>query len=233
MTQSAASSNDNDPNRPKLTRDKPTQPQPVADLPSPALPSSASTAPIAPNAKSTKSYPAISDAGSYQGRPLIFNMSPGERTAQQEQVLQLALNEIRAFAAKHHGPVIPKTAAITDFDARSFDLDYSNSPTIVLSAKLPVTATAKGSAATNLTYFATVVARIDINGQAQKSFAMVTDNHHLDAYPRMELIDAVDADANGRGDLLFREYSDVGIKYSLYRVTPYQLEQIFEGGSSL
>ena len=51
--------------------------------------------------------------------------------------------------------------------------------------------------------------------------------------PRMELIDAVDADANGRGDLLFRQYSDIGISYGLYRVSPYQIEKIFEGGSSL
>jgi hypothetical protein len=49
----------------------------------------------------------------------------------------------------------------------------------------------------------------------------------------MELIDAVDADANGRGDLLFRQYSDVGISYGLYRVSPYQIEKVFEGGSSL
>ena len=48
-----------------------------------------------------------------------------------------------------------------------------------------------------------------------------------------ELIDALDADANGRGDLLFRQYSDVGISYGLYRVSAYQIEKIFEGGSSL
>src|SRR5262249_4735344 len=148
------------------------------------------------------------------------------------QVVQLAMNEIRTFASKHNGPVIPKTAAINEYDARSFDLDYSSSPTIVLSTKLPVTAT-KGAASPDLTYFATIVAKIDINGQAQKIFPAVTDSRPLDAYPRMELIDAVDADANGRGDLLFREYSDIGVKYTLYRVTPYQLEQIFEGGSAL
>ena len=39
--------------------------------------------------------------------------------------------------------------------------------------------------------------------------------------------------ANGRGDLLFRQYSDVGISYSLYRVFPYDMQKVFEGGSSL
>ena len=50
----------------------------------------------------------------------------------------MALDEIRKYASKHNGPAIPKTATITDYDLRGFDLDYSNSPTLVLSAKLPV-----------------------------------------------------------------------------------------------
>ena len=79
----------------------------------------------------------------------------------------------------------------------------------------------------------TIVARVDINDQAQKIFSSVTDTRHLDAFPRMELIDALDADANGRGDLLFRQYSDIGISYGIYRVSPYQIEKIFEGGSAL
>ena len=32
---------------------------------------------------------------------------------------------------------------------------------------------------------------------------------------------------------LFRQYSDVGINYGLYRISPYQMEKIFEGGSGL
>ncbi len=147
-------------------------------------------------------------------------------------MLKLAMDEIRAFAAKHNGPAISKAATITDYDVRAFDLEYSSSPTMVLSAKLPI-AQAKGQPVANFTYFATIVARVDINDQAKKIFSMVSDSHHLDAYPRMELIDAIDADANGRGDLLFRQYSDVGISYGLYRVSPYQIDKIFEGGSSL
>ena len=115
---------------------------------------------------------------------------------------------------------------------RAFDLDFSSSPTVVLTARLPV-APAKGQRDTRFTYFVSVVARVDINDQAQKIFVSVTDTSHLDAIPRMELIDAVDADANGRGDLLFRQYSDIGISYGLYRVSPYQIEKVFVGGSSL
>ncbi len=78
-----------------------------------------------------------------------------------------------------------------------------------------------------------MVAKVDLNGTPQKIFSGVSDTNHLDAYPRMQIIDAVDADANGRGDLLFRQYSDTGISYALYRVFPYQMEKIFEGGAGM
>ncbi|HEX8799100.1 MAG TPA: hypothetical protein VF772_10825 [Terriglobales bacterium] len=227
VTQAAATSNDSDPNRPTLSRT--TKAKPTVDSSSDLADSKAGAFPTSAG-KSLRAYPAISDAGTYQSRPLIYTMSSGERQGFEQAALKLAMDEIRAFAAKHNGPAIPKTAIITDYDARAFDLEYSSSPTVVVSAKLPVAA--KGQPP-DFTYFATVVARVDINDQAQKIFSSVTDSKHLDAYPRMELIDAIDADANGRGDLLFRQYSDVGITYGLYRVSAYQIEKIFEGGSSL
>ena len=85
-------------------------------------------------------------------------------------MLKLAMDEIRAFAAKRNGPPIPKTAAITDYDVRAFDLEFSSSPTLVLTAKLPI-AGAKGQRDLGFTYFVTIVARVDINDQAQKIFA--------------------------------------------------------------
>jgi hypothetical protein len=228
-TQSAAASDDNDPNRPVLSHTKTNKPQTqTATDVSPGKTGAASAAPI----KGARAYPAVSDAGQYQTRSLLYSMSSSERQVQEQQVLKLAMDEIRAFAAKRNGPAIPKTAAITDYDVRAYDLDFSSSPTLVLTAKLPVAAE-KGQTLANFNYFATIVARVDINDQAQKIFSSVTDSRHLDAFPRMELIDALDADANGRGDLLFRQYSDTGISYGLYRVSAYQIEKIFEGGSSL
>ena len=228
VKQAAASSDDSDPNRPTLSRTKTYKPQ--ADTSSDTSTGKTASSPAVAG-KGLRAYPAISDAGTYQSRPLIYTMSSGERQGFEQTALKVAMDEIRTFATKHNGPAIPKTATITDYDVRAFDLEYSSSPTVVVSAKLPV-AGAKG-APPDFTYFATIVARIDINDQAQKIFSAVTDSKHLDAYPRMELIDAIDADANGRGDLLFRQYSDVGISYGLYRVSPYQIEKIFEGGSSL
>jgi hypothetical protein len=227
ISAAAAASDDSDPNRPMLSRNKTPQQRKAESR---DFPEEKPGAPPVMTAKGARSYPAISDAGSYRGRPMLYSMSPGERQTQEQQVLKLALDEMRAFAAKRKGPAIPATADITDYDVRAFDLDYSSSPTIVLTAKLPITG---DKMPPNFSYFATVVARVDINDKAQKLFSSVTDTRHLDAFPRFELIDAVDADANGRGDLLFRQYSDVGITYALYRVSAYQIEKVFEGGSPL
>lgn len=144
----------------------------------------------------------------------------------------MAMDEVRKYATKHNGPPPAKTAVISDYDLHGFDLDYSNSATLVLSAKLPV-APAKPMPGHPFEYFVTVVARVDMNGIPQKIYSVVSDSNHLDAYPRMQIIDALDADANGRGDLLFRQYSDTGISYAIFRVFPYQMEKIFEGGAGM
>ncbi len=242
----ASSPDENDPNRPILRRGKP--PEQSAVNPSNAASSNADVSkaakPVSPAgvtdtpsaaAKATqapRAYAAISDAGTYETRSLLYGMAAGERQSLGEPMSRMAMDEIRKYASKHNGPAPPKTATIADYDLRGFDLDYSNSPTLVLSAKLPV-APAKPTPTGEFDYFVTVVAKVDINGVPQKIFSVVTDRNHLDAFPRMQIIDAVDADANGRGDLLFRQYSDTGISYALFRVFPYQMTKIFEGGASM
>ncbi|MGA3318201.1 MAG: hypothetical protein ABSC64_17400 [Candidatus Korobacteraceae bacterium] len=243
-TPSAASPDEDDPNRPVLRRGKPAEQPALPDTAdsnasankagSPAAGGIATSTP-GTSAKATqapRAYAAISDAGDYQTRSLLYGMASGERQSLGEPMSRMAMDEVRKYASKHNGPALPKTAAITDYDLRGFDLDYSNSPTLVLSAKLPV-APVKTTPGAGFDYFVTVVARVDLNGAPQQIFSMVTDRNHLDAFPRMQLIDAIDADANGRGDLLFRQYSDTGISYALYRVFPYQMEKIFEGGAGM
>jgi len=232
----APSPDENDPNRPVLRRGKPASqssaPQPV----SPSASGEPKTAPGKVIATGTAlvrhSYPAVSDAGPYEPRSLLYAMTDSERASKSQQMSALALDEIRRFIATRHTPVLPKTAAITDYDLRSYDLDFSNSPTLVFTAKLPVPG-ARAFRTPEFDYFVTFVAREDFNGQPIKIFTSVTDSNHLDVFPRMEIIDAVDADANGRGDLLFRQYSDSGISYSLYRVFPYDMHKVFEGGAGV
>lgn len=165
-------------------------------------------------------------------RSLLYPMNSVERTDKTDQMSALALDELRKFVAKRNTPGLPKNAAITDYELRAYDLEYTNSPTFVFSGKLPLPG-AKALRGGEFAYFATVVARIDVNGTPIEIFNSVTDSNHLDAFGRMEIIDAVDADANGRGDLLFRLYSDTGVSYSLFRVYPYEMKKVFEGGSGV
>ena len=179
-----------------------------------------------------RSYPAVSDAGRYESRSLLYAMDSAEREDKTAKLRSLALDEIRKFIAKRSTPGLPRDAQITDYDLRAFDLDFSNSPTLVFTAALPVQ-TAKAYRGGEFQYYVALVAHVDVNNTPIVIFNSVTDSNHLDAFPRLEIIDALDADANGRGDLLFRQYSDVGISYSLYRVYPYEMRKIFEGGSSM
>jgi len=255
----AASPDENDPDRPVLHRGKPAaQPSTTAAATAVPKPSASKTASPAADAlalkasanapkppQSGRAYPAISDAGNYETRSLLYAMTPAEKEDKAQPMLALATEELRNYVGKHTAapaktpakapgrvPAQPQNFVIADYDLRSFDLDFSNSPTFVLTAKVPAPS-AKPAASGEFDYFVTVVARLDINGQAQKIFSSVTDNNHLDAYPRLEIIDAVDADANGRGDLLFRRHSDTSISYALYRVYPYQMVKVFEGGAGM
>ena len=74
----------------------------------------------------------------------------------------------------------------------------------------------------------TLVARTDIYGNLRKLYAGVTDKFHLDVTPRLELIDAVDADGDGRAELLFRETTDAGSGYVIYRATADKLWKVFD-----
>jgi hypothetical protein len=223
-------SDENDPDRPVLSRGAQAAKQPQATAKA-SVPGGV----VSPNSQtdkssSSRSFAAISDANKYENRPLNYTTTPERQQELTHLMLDLALGEMRTFAGKHSlSPQLPKSVAIQDYDLRLFDLDFSNSATLVLTAKLPVATAGSRPFA----YYATVVARLDTNGDPVKVFSSITDTTHLDVFPRLELIDALDADGNGRGDLLFRQYSDTGINYGLYRVFTYNMERVFEGGSSL
>jgi hypothetical protein len=85
------------------------------------------------------------------------------------------------------------------------------------------------TAANDLEYTVAVVARQDIYAELHKVFAETTDNQHLDVSPKYDLIDAVDADGDGRGELLFRMTSEAGSTFGLYRVIGDRLWPVFEG----
>jgi hypothetical protein len=199
----------------------------------------ASAKPANPAAKSgsIQLIPAISDAGGPEPSSYAFSTKPEEEQQFREKILALAADEVRArdrqLAAEAIAASAPTRTARTTItrqqptfenrQLRILDLSSSNEPVLVL------TTSARLQQHPEREYFVTLVAREDLNGDLHKAFSNVTDSQHLDVLPSMELIDAVDADGDGRGELLFRQTSDAGRAFSIYRVIGDQLYPLFEG----
>lgn len=190
--------------------------------------------------------PAISDAGGPEPRPYAYSLKPEEEQKFRTGMLAFAADEIRTRArqsaagaigapapsrssspGKTPGGKLPQPS-FEDVQLRAFDLSNSNEPILVLTtkARLPQRPNTAGP---DLQYYVTVVARNDIYGVLHRDLSNVTDTQHLDVSPRFDLIDAVDADGDGRGELLFRQRSDAGTAFVLYRVIGDQLWPLFQG----
>jgi hypothetical protein len=127
----------------------------------------------------------------------------------------------RRGARTRRPPASASTTNLTFHEVivRGFDLDLSNAAVLVYSGAYR---------AVSNTYYVTVVARVDLNGEPRKLFSSVTNSAYLDSIPRLEVLDAVDADGDGRGELLFRQTWQAGQAFGLYRVGPDQMIRLFE-----
>jgi hypothetical protein len=254
-TLTATASNDEDPNRPVLKRGK-TETQSTAH-PEVGASTGVARRPIGAAAKTeasktpTQSIPAISDAGGPDPRPYLYDIKPDEEQKYRKGMLALAADALQA-RVKETTPVLPGTKPATrapaatraaakksqptfdDVQFRAFDLWNTNEPVFVLSATahMPKAAGASAQTSDDLPYYVTLVAKKNIYDELRKLYAGVTDPRHLDQTPRLELIDAVDADGDGRGELLFRQISDVGSAWGVYRAGADQLFPLFEGTPS-
>src|SRR5438132_10142028 len=226
-----------DPNRPVLKRGKPSaEAQPPAKSVASSMVPTASAKPANPAAKSgsIQLIPAISDAGGPEPSSYAFSTKAEEEQQFRKKILALAGDEVRArdrqLASETIAASAPTRTTITrqqptfeNTQLRIFDLSSSNEPVLVL------TTSARLQQHPEREYFVTLVAREDLNGDLHKAFSSVTDSQHLDVLSCMELIDAVDTDGDGRGELLFRQTSDAGRAFSIYRVIGDQLYPLFEG----
>ena len=122
-------------------------------------------------------------------------------------------------------PPPPPPAPLMDEKFRVFELAYGSGATMVL------TAHTDGSAAQQK--FVTLIAQPDLYGNLLVLFKSVTDIAHLDLTPRMKLIDAVDAMADNRGELLFELRGPVQRQFALYRVLRGSVERLFVTGGDL
>jgi hypothetical protein len=238
-----------DPDRPVLKRGAPTPAElkkRSASVPTTTSPKTAkdlhkpsATPPAA--AESLQLIPAISDAGGPDPRPYAYSLKAEEEQKLSKKILVLAADEVRAWAAQPESAgaqpaahtsrsgsqAKPPAPSFEDVQLHAFDLSNSNEPVVVLTAKarMPV----RPNTTSDLQYLITLVARDDMHGDLHKVFASVTDTHHFDVLSRLELIDAVDADGDGRGELLFRQVSDGGSAFVLYRVIGDRLWPLFQG----
>jgi hypothetical protein len=109
-----------------------------------------------------------------------------------------------------------------DVQLKVLDISGTNEAVLIF------TATASVPSHADRQFSTAVVARQDIYADLHKIFAHTTDNNHLDVQPRYEFIDAVDADGDGRGELLFRQVGDTGTGFAIYRVIGDRLWPLFE-----
>jgi hypothetical protein len=153
-------------------------------------------------------------------------------------------------------PTPPPPAELADEEFRVFELAYGASATLVLTASTPLPPTPnatddseppppvikRGKPTENSSAplaqtpippkpapqkFVTLVAQPDLYGGVLVLFKSVTDNAHLDDKPRMRLVDAVDAMADNRGELLFELRGKTQRQFALFRVMRGSAEQLF------
>lgn len=195
--------------------------------------------------------PAVSDAGGPEPRPYTYQVKPEEEQNFLKKMLAMASDDVDARAAHLRAESEPETEQAPRLEAKNrpktptkttkprrsvpapqfqdvqlkvFDLTNANEPVLVLTATASIP-----NSKLNLQYSTAIVAREDIYGDLHKVFSQTTDNQHLDILPKYEFIDAVDADGDGRGELLFRTRTDSGSAYSIYAVIGDRLWPLFEG----
>jgi hypothetical protein len=194
-------------------------------------------------------FPGISAEDGPEPHPYSYSMKPEEEQQYRKKVLAMAADEVRARAKlltaqtiqpaeSAKNPTARKSTAtkplqpdFEDVKLHVFDLNSSNEPVLILSAKAKSSQSSKEKevSPSGLQYIVTLVVRQDVNADFHKVFSNVTDTSHLDVIPQMELIDAVDVDGDGRGELLFRQIYDAGTAFVVYRVIGNELYPLFQG----
>ena len=216
---------DTDPDRPRLKRGKAT----------------ADAIEVAPTLmgfpQDLQQAVAVSDAKNRPAHPWDYAWANADDEAKMKASLEavareaLGLNPPPAAAKAKRASTTKKTSQpaappapvpLEDERYRVFELAYGSGATLVLSAHTD------GPAAQQK--FVTIVAQPDLYGNALVLLKNVTDGSHLDEKPRMRLVDAVDALADNRGELLFELRGTTQRQFALYRVLRGEAEQLFVTG---
>lgn len=250
----ASDSGADEADRPRLRRGKPTEPLPDEEVPGYSKPgvvpaaSAGKTANVAAAGGPVQLIPAISDAGGPDPRSFGFEWLKDEEVERRQQMTDLAKLQLRSYldaqakaritpassaaqTTRHKQVSKPPEPVFENVRMATYDLWTNNQPVMIFSAEAHMQAPAageEGGVESDLQYSILLVAYPDIYNNLHKLYAGVTDKYHLDLTPRLELIDAVDADGDGRGELLFRETTDAGSGWVIYRATADTLWKMFD-----
>jgi hypothetical protein len=231
-----ASLND-DPSRPNLHHGKPTSAMNETDLPKlTGLPAN------------LHQMVAVSDAVNRDPHPFTLDWDDeAQHKAILEKMQSLARAQLAAYgstpaaatptpapAAKKTTPTtarsrrpaatpLPQTPLL-DEDLKAYTLSYGGAATYIYSANT-------GGTGAALRYV-TIVTQDDGLGNLKPAIQSVTDAAHFNRSPKMQFVDAVDADASNRASLLFELRSQNARQFALYRVIASHPEQIFLTGTT-
>jgi hypothetical protein len=244
-----------DPDRPTLKKSKKKQPEDVghaealADVTDPDRPrlkrgkSTSDNLNVLPSLmglpQDMQQAVAVSDAKTRPEHPWSYNWANPDDEAKMKSALEdMARDALGLKPPPPPAPVRKRTATatrktakpapppplapLTDEQFRVFELAYGSGATMVL--------TAHTSGPFAQQKFVTLVAQPDLYGNVLVLLKSVTDGAHLDETPRMRLVDAVDAMADNRGELLFELRGDTQRQFALYRVLRGQAEKLFVSG---
>jgi hypothetical protein len=228
-----------DPDRPKLTRGKPTEAMtPLEATKLTGLP------------PDLQQMAAVSDPRTSEEHPFAYPWpDPDEAAKMQAAVEQLAVQAVLSGGddvLRRIGPApsasVPRTrggarstlaravppkpppVALSDKDFRAYELAYNGGATLVFTAKAAI---GPNNAGVTVEKYVTVIAQPDFNGDPQPRLESVTDAEHLDVTPRMRLIDAVDTDGDGRAELIFELRRASDRQFAIYKVRGVRAEQAF------
>lgn len=258
-TEESSSAASSDPDRPTLKKDKKKMPEDVARVDSvagttdpdrPVLRRGTPTGYRLNVVPSLMGLPpdmqqaiAVSDARTRPDHPWSFSWAnPGDELKMKSELealarMALGINPTPAPAPVHASAVrrtqtrksaqpaavAPPPAPLVNEQFRVFELAFNTGATLVLSAQTD------GSVAPRK--FVTLVAQPDLYGNLRVLLQSVTSSAQLDENPRMILVDAVDALADNRGELLFELRGATQRQFALYRVFRGQAEKLFATSS--
>ncbi|HEY3626262.1 MAG TPA: hypothetical protein VGL00_08255 [Terracidiphilus sp.] len=249
-----------DPERPTLQKSKPQLAQEMGDVSSvsssdpdrPKLKRGKSSGPGGDLAPTLMGLPAdmqqavaVSDAKSRPDHPWTFSWAnPGDEQKMKAAVENIARQALgmaterptpaaapkRAGTTTHRAakpttPAPAEPAPLADEQFRVFELAYGSGATMVLTAHTDAPAPSRK--------FVTIIAQPDLYGNVLVLLKSVTDMAHLDETPRMRLVDAVDALADNRGELLFELRGEGSRQFALYRIYRGTAEKLFVSGGEV